>query len=166
MAAHWKTKIRAFLTMVRDAALLQWPWLQPVIKWLQNEANGVRKGWVLFSILTIAIGVGACWITARITGKESAVLRKSLNSTNAFFQGSLKEIRALRETDRRAHESEITQMKIDLNEIKRSRDTDIARITAERDNALLRVSQLESIPSNAVYLYSTATNLINASQYG
>jgi hypothetical protein len=57
-----RSRIRDLLKTIRDAILEQWPWLKPAVRFLSEEAQGVRRGWFFFGLIALLIMGGGYWM--------------------------------------------------------------------------------------------------------
>jgi 16S rRNA G1207 methylase RsmC len=63
-----------------------------------------------------------------------------------------------------AANNQIIQLKVDANEAARKSDANIVQITADKNAALQRVAQLESLPETAFLAYSNASDIYQSDE--
>lgn len=58
--------LRQLISVTVDSALEQWPVLKPGVNWIRKEALGIKKGWVLFSLLAVLFAVAGGWLVHHV----------------------------------------------------------------------------------------------------
>ena len=126
----------------------------------------MKKGWALFLIILLT----AIWIISKFYDYKTELKIQGLgndftnqlesftqvfSTSNSFLLGKIS-----------ANEQQISGIQKQLDDYKRDSEsqinglkTDIANVTSERDNSLLRVAQLESMPQTALLVWSNTSAL-------
>ncbi len=124
----------------------------------------MRRGWALFFVIATLVAV-ASWLAAdHQANKKISDIQIGFSSSNSFLLGRIDQIgddvRKLRKT--------IDDNKTDFNEVKREKDAEIAKLTAEKISADQRLSSFESAPEKMSFLISNvlASTPTNLEQFG
>src|SRR5665213_3349592 len=139
---------------------LLWDWKQ-LKPHLTNELHHVAK-FPLVLICTILFSVLGCYfVTSHFADKQLESTRSTYQSTNSFLAGQLnatttelKNLKSEYSQKIMEHANATADLKTDYNEKLRNRDTEILKLTSERDNALQRAAVIESMPGNLFNIYT------------
>lgn len=166
----WRRRLMNALYL---AALEKWPEVKPLIAegkdWFREEADGMKRGWQLFLIAATPIVLFLSFASYQLAGKSFNAKLEATNSvfvaSNSFLLGKLTEkqdVNANLEKQLTQVQFTFQEFKQDVYETNRNKDAQLARTSAERDNALARVSQLESLPATALTMFNSTTNLLQS----
>lgn len=120
---------------------------------ISAHASTDKKAKVLVSITCIIFLT--CTMTLFCKGCYDESEIRDADSNARAYQNQLSEAeRSLTEKD-----SQLLTLQSDYNESKREKDVAISKLTSERDDALSRVSQWETAPSNTASISSIADSV-------
>ncbi len=148
---------RQWLTLMWD---LLWDWKQ-LKPHLTNELHHVAK-FPLVLICAILFSVLGCYfVTSHFDDKKLESTRSTYQGTNSFLAGQLnitttelKNLKSEYSQNIIEHANATADLKMDYNERLRNKDTEILKLTSERDNALQRTAVIESMPGNLFNIYT------------
>jgi hypothetical protein len=148
---------KQWLTLMWD---LLWDWKQ-LKPHLTSELHHVAKfPLVLFCAILFSV-LGCYFVTSHFAGKKLESTRSAFQSTNSFLAGQLNttttELKNLKSEYSQKiieHANATADLKTDYNEKLRNKDTEILKLTSERDNALQRTAVIESMPGNLFNIYT------------
>ena len=132
-----------------EAAKEQWPILKPIAKWFGEEVAALKKGWVVFLVLTIVACVFVAWgVNENLQGR----LKEKSDQVSTLKSDA-------RESDKH-HSDEIVRLKMDFYETNRQKDAVIALLTSDNDSLKSQVAMWMSSPSNMSATMGYFTNAI------
>jgi hypothetical protein len=145
---------------------LLWDWKQ-LKPHLTDELHHAAK-FPLVLVCAIIFAIFGCYfVTSHFANKKLESTRSAYQSTNSFLAGQLNatttELGNLKNEYSQKiveHANVVADLKTDYNEKLRDKDSQILKLANERDNALMRERQLESLPDTAILTYSNA-NMIS-----
>ena len=148
---------KQWLTLMWDL-LWDWKHLKPH---LTSELHHVAK-FPLVLICAILFSILGCYfVTSHFADKKLESTRSTYQSTNSFLAGQLNttatELKNLKSEYSQKiieHANANADLKTDYNEKLRNKDTEILKLTSERDNALQRAAMIESMPGNLFNIYT------------
>lgn len=148
---------RTLIQWVKLVWDLLWDWkkLKPHI---EGEIHHVKKFPLIILCTLVFATIGGWVFRGHFSNKTISYLSGQLNTTSNELVSA--QIGLEKKTTDDANI--IAQMQADHNEQSREKDAEIQKQTTEKDNALLRVSQLESLPQTAFLAYSNANAFIQA----
>ena len=135
---------------------------KPIYHFMVAEVKGIGRGWVLCLIIAALFGYAGYKLASYRFSRQLSAATNSFSITNSFSQGvitglkdQVKDIQKQLDDYKRDTDAQIVNLKIDLNEAKR-----------ERDSALQRVAELEALPASAAIIYSNILSLTNVLSAG
>jgi len=139
-------------------------WLKPFLVWFKIERAGVKTGWKLFLILAAVVLCMGAWAMHKWDSIKFNSLKSNYATNTAFLLGRIeqdKEDKKVSDTIINSQKEGITQLTIDNNEKLRAKDVEIAKVTTERENALMRERQAFLLPDKFGQLVSNANALVS-----
>lgn len=160
---------RTFFGTIRDSLFEQYSAAKPWRDWWGERFPGMKlKKRVVVVVLALILIVVSMYAGYRMERSRSdarnSFLAGQLLERDRVNQGLRDEIR----DNKRSSEAEILNLKTDFNEVRRQKDSEVAKLTMERESALQRNTQWESLPANILNLYSNiyANAPTNIQQFG
>lgn len=149
--------IKQWLILMWD---LLWDWKQ-LKPHLTSELHHAAKFPLVLICAILFSALGCYFVTSHFAGRKLDFTRSAYQSTNSFLAGQLDTTTADLKNLKSEYSQKITEnanaiadLKIDHNEKLRSKDTEILKLTNERDNALQRAAVIESMPGNLFNIYT------------
>lgn len=126
-----------------------------------NTAKNATGICLIFAVICFVIGYA--WKAHKV---EPVIAGYS--TTNATLSGQIlqlssdvQRLEGKLENTQRDFGEQVANLKSDYNERLREKDAEIARVTGERDAALIRANQWETAPTTAMSMYMSASNILS-----
>jgi hypothetical protein len=139
---------------------------------LEKDYDNAKSFPVFLCCVVILTALVTYMLISHLDNNALQQVRHDYERTNSFISGQLSN--SIVESDKAKvicdgqitdYITTIANLKADHNTVLQEKNSDIARLTEERDAAQIRISQLQSLPDTAFQVYSNANMLTKMERY-
>jgi hypothetical protein len=129
----------------------------PLLQYVKAALPHLKNVLDVLVLIAVVALAGGCFIRGCVASTREGFLNGRLDEKGQ----RIADLEAQQQKAQQQYNVTITQLKIDYNERIREKDAEIARVTSERDNALMRERQAFLLPENLHQLVSNATAFVS-----